>query len=57
MRPKLIDGKYVFTKNTWFLLDKNGDKMVNDRGDLITFGSKEEAEKYLKVNNINGTVK
>ena len=57
MRPKLINGKYVFTKNTWGLLDKAGKPIVNKNGDLITFSNQEEAELYLKENNIDGSVR
>ena len=57
MRPKLINGKHVFTKNTWGLLDKAGKPIVNKNGDLITFSNQEEAELYLKENNIDGSVR
>lgn len=57
MRPKLINGKYVYTKNTWGLLDKEGKPIVNENGDLITFSNKEEAEIFLKENNIIGSVR
>lgn len=58
MRPKLINGKYVYTKNTWGLLDKEGKPIVNENGDLIVFNSKEDALKYIEENNIiNATVR
>jgi hypothetical protein len=57
MRPKLIDGKYVITKCGFYLLDEEGKIIYNQEGNPLLFPEKSQAEKYLKDNQIIGTVK
>jgi len=57
MRPKLINGRYVITKCGFYLLDTQGKVIFNEEGNPLLFSEKNEAEKYLKDNQIDGTVK
>jgi len=57
MPPKLINGKLFITKCGYFLVDEHGKEITNSTGDLITFTSALDAEKYLKENNIKGSYK
>ena len=57
MRPKLINGRYVITKCGFYLLDAQGKVIFNEEGNPLLFSEKNEAEKYLKDNQIAGTVK
>jgi len=41
----------------FFILDENNNPLISKEGNLLSFSSKEEAEKYLADNNISGTVK
>lgn len=41
----------------FFILDENDNPLTNKEGDLLTFSEKEEAEKYLRDNEIKGSIK
>jgi len=48
---------FVITKAGYYLLDNNNNIIQDSNGKPLTFKLKEEAENYLKENNIQGTVK
>lgn len=41
----------------FFILDENNNPLKTEEGNLLSFSSKEDAEKYLRDKEIKGTVK
>jgi len=44
-------------KRGFFIVDENNVIVCNEAGHPVTFKEKEEAEKYIKENNISGLVR